>query len=311
MSENLPLFSMLNMVEQGWDDEMSRLNGQERRNMEGFVEFLRRVESGEIELESKKPAVESPGTCGFESFSWDSVRERFAVGTPCVGKVTNVVDFGVFVEVLPGLSGLIHRSHINCGGRDNPYEFFSPGQIVDLLVSDIDDTKRHISFAYDASVGRMDNLLAMKKADVLVDADYILGALDLGFTGIVCLIMEVLSQHGIKAKLCLPRDVRPRMEKINDKTGLQFLEFLKTNKRDSFVVPQDGEDYSDALFRYANAGGLHIISRRFFREKAKKNPWLLNCTSGKRRLHPCMWSEKGVALPTVGLALSYGTQGGK
>lgn len=279
--------------------------------MEGFVEFLRRVESGEFERKVETPPAKPLEQHVAESRSWDSVADRYKVGTHCTGRITNVVDYGAFVEVEKGLSGLIHRSHINCGGRDNPAEFFFPGQSVDLVVDEVDSEKKRLSFAYDAGVGNEQNLAQAKSAGVLVDTQSLIGVLGFHFTGVICLLMEMLGQAGVEAKLFLPRDIRQQMEQTKDEKGLQFLQFLKTNKREAIVLPHDGEDYDEALVRLAGLSNIHIVSRRLLNDKTADCPWVRDCTSGKRRIHPCVWSVQGAKLPTLGLAMGYQTKGAR
>lgn len=279
--------------------------------MEGFVEFLRRIESGEFEKNVDAPSAKPSGMRTVESLSWDSVVARYRIGTHCTGRITNVVDYGAFVEVEKGLSGLVHRSRINCGGRDNPVEFFFPGQSVDLVVGEVDSEKKRLNFAYDAGVGNEQNLAQAKSAGVLVDTQSLIGVLGFHFTGVICLLMEMLGQAGVEAKLFLPRDIRQQMERTKDEKGLQFLQFLKVNKREAIVFPRDGENYDESLVRLADLSNIHIVSRRLLNDKAADCPWVRDCTSGKRRIHPCVWNAQGAKLPTLGLAMGYQTKGAR
>jgi len=79
---------------------------------------------------------------------WDSVDEQFAAGDKVEGKVTRLADFGAFVEIAPGIEGLIHVSEMSHTRRvAKPGDVVSPGEVVTVAVKDIDLGKRRISLS--------------------------------------------------------------------------------------------------------------------------------------------------------------------
>jgi len=79
---------------------------------------------------------------------WDSVSERFSDGQKLKGKVTRLAKFGAFVELEPGIEGLVHISEMSYLKRVNdPSEVVKPGDIVDVMIKEIDGENRKISLS--------------------------------------------------------------------------------------------------------------------------------------------------------------------
>jgi small subunit ribosomal protein S1 len=77
---------------------------------------------------------------------WLLVEEKYEVGSTIEGKVRNITDYGVFVELEPGIDGMIHISDISWLKKVNhPSEFFKKGQSIQAKVLSIDQTNRKIS----------------------------------------------------------------------------------------------------------------------------------------------------------------------
>jgi small subunit ribosomal protein S1 len=83
---------------------------------------------------------------------WQDVAERFPAGARVRGTVTRLQPFGAFVEIEPGLEGLVHVSELGAGRRiSHPHEVVNPGDAVEATVLAVDPTKRRISLSLDAS----------------------------------------------------------------------------------------------------------------------------------------------------------------
>ena len=78
---------------------------------------------------------------------WESVPEKYPVGSTVTGKVSNVTDFGVFVELEPGVEGLIHVSEISDKKIKTPVGMFEPGQEVTAKVVKVDPQARRIGLS--------------------------------------------------------------------------------------------------------------------------------------------------------------------
>jgi small subunit ribosomal protein S1 len=81
---------------------------------------------------------------------WTDVPTRFPVGTRVAGTVTRLQSFGAFVELAPGIEGLVHVSELGADRRvAHPQEVVSPGQRVEALVLALDLEKKRISLSLD------------------------------------------------------------------------------------------------------------------------------------------------------------------
>jgi len=78
---------------------------------------------------------------------WQSAPEKYPVGSKVTGKVTNVTDFGVFVELEEGLEGLIHVSEIGPGKVKTPVGKFEVGQEVTAKVINVSPQDRRIGLS--------------------------------------------------------------------------------------------------------------------------------------------------------------------
>src|ERR1043165_7816007 len=82
----------------------------------------------------------------FEADPWSDVEERFAPGTPFTGKIVRSTDFGFFVEVLPGLDGLVHVSQLRLGEKANDPSV-AIGETVSGWVREVDASKKRLSLS--------------------------------------------------------------------------------------------------------------------------------------------------------------------
>ena len=78
---------------------------------------------------------------------WQQVLDSYAVGDIVEGKVTKVVTFGAFVEILPGVEGLVHISELASYHVENPREVVSQGDAVSARVIEMDTDRRRLSLS--------------------------------------------------------------------------------------------------------------------------------------------------------------------
>jgi len=77
---------------------------------------------------------------------WDGVAAKYPVGAKLSGRVTNITDYGAFVELEDGVEGLIHVSEMSWTKKNvHPGKIISSSQEVDVMVLDVDADKRRIS----------------------------------------------------------------------------------------------------------------------------------------------------------------------
>jgi small subunit ribosomal protein S1 len=78
---------------------------------------------------------------------WRRVLDEYKPGDALEGKVTKVVAFGAFVEIVPGVEGLVHISELAEHHVENPSEVVSPGDQVWVRILEIDESRRRISLS--------------------------------------------------------------------------------------------------------------------------------------------------------------------
>lgn len=77
---------------------------------------------------------------------WVDIMHRYPIGTRLVGKVTNITDYGCFVEVEEGVEGLVHVSEMDWTNKNiHPTKVVQLGMDVEVMVLDIDEERRRIS----------------------------------------------------------------------------------------------------------------------------------------------------------------------
>jgi len=88
----------------------------------------------------------SLGMKQLEADPWDGVEAKYPVSTKFTGRVTNITDYGAFVELEPGIEGLVHVSEMSWTKKNvHPGKIVSTSQEVEVMVLDVDPTKRRIS----------------------------------------------------------------------------------------------------------------------------------------------------------------------
>ncbi len=88
----------------------------------------------------------SLGMKQLEADPWDGVTAKYPPGAKMSGRVTNITDYGAFVELEPGVEGLVHVSEMSWTKKNvHPGKIVSTSQEVEVMVLDVDSSKRRIS----------------------------------------------------------------------------------------------------------------------------------------------------------------------
>ncbi|HHO77329.1 MAG TPA: 30S ribosomal protein S1 [Deltaproteobacteria bacterium] len=105
-----------------------------------IMDILTDEKTGEKKLSlSMKQTGEDP---------WESITGRLKTGDKIRGRVTRCMDYGCFVEIEPGIEGLVHISEMSYTRRVNkPQDIVSAGDTVDIMVKEIDPEKKRISLS--------------------------------------------------------------------------------------------------------------------------------------------------------------------
>jgi small subunit ribosomal protein S1 len=99
-----------------------------------------------IDHDGKKISL---GMKQLEPDPWQGISDRYPPGTVMRGKVRNITNFGVFVEIEPGIDGLVHISDLSWTKKiRHPAEMVKKGQEMDVVILNIDEDQRRISLGH-------------------------------------------------------------------------------------------------------------------------------------------------------------------
>jgi small subunit ribosomal protein S1 len=137
------------------------------------LEIGQQVKVKVLDIDRERQRI-SLGLKQTQSDPWQQVLETYHEGDEVEGKVTKVVTFGAFVEILPGVEGLVHISELAQHHVENPREVVSQGDEVKAKIIEVDGERRRLSL----SLKRVEGGGVVARAD---DAEPIEGtpALDL------------------------------------------------------------------------------------------------------------------------------------
>jgi small subunit ribosomal protein S1 len=98
----------------------------------------------EVDPDSERISLSIKAT---QAGPWDAVKESLKVGAEIEGKVTRIVNFGAFVEIQPGVEGLVHISQLSTDRVSKVNDVLKEGQTVTAKVTDADFSKKRISLS--------------------------------------------------------------------------------------------------------------------------------------------------------------------
>ena len=95
----------------------------------------------------------SLGMKQLEADPWEAASQKYPVGAKFTGRVTNITDYGAFVELEPGIEGLVHVSEMSWTKKNvHPGKIVSTSQEIEVMVLDVDEQKRRISLGLKQTV---------------------------------------------------------------------------------------------------------------------------------------------------------------
>ena len=81
-----------------------------------------------------------------EKNPWEQIEEKFKVGDKIKGTISNITDFGIFIQLIPGVDGLVHISDLSWTEHiDHPSNLYKRGQAVEAVILSIDTASKKIS----------------------------------------------------------------------------------------------------------------------------------------------------------------------
>jgi len=115
----------------------------------------------------------SLGMKQLQSDPWTEIGAKYPVGARFSGRVTNITDYGAFVELEPGIEGLIHVSEMSWTKKNvHPGKILSTSQEVEVQVLEVDTAKRRISLGLKQTMGNpWENFLANHPVGSVVEGE--------------------------------------------------------------------------------------------------------------------------------------------
>jgi small subunit ribosomal protein S1 len=110
------------------------------------LEIGQQVKVKVLDIDRERQRI-SLGLKQTQSDPWQQVLEAYNEGDVVEGRVTKVVTFGAFVEILPGVEGLVHISELAQHHVENPREVVQQGQPVNVQILEIDADRRRLSLS--------------------------------------------------------------------------------------------------------------------------------------------------------------------
>jgi len=121
---------------------------QHLRSAQDFLKVGDTVEAKILTLDREDRKM-SLGIKQLKPDPWDTIDEKYAVGTEHEAKVRNFTNFGVFVEIEEGVDGLIHISDLSWTKKvKHPSEFTQIGETINVVVLEIDKENRRLSLGH-------------------------------------------------------------------------------------------------------------------------------------------------------------------
>jgi small subunit ribosomal protein S1 len=111
------------------------------------------IEVRVLKIDPEKRRI-SVGMKQLQSQPWDSVADKYKVGERVRGRVTRVMDFGAFVELEPGVEGMIHVSEMSWVKKvRKPSELVKPGETVEVLILGVNTGEQRMSLGLKQALG--------------------------------------------------------------------------------------------------------------------------------------------------------------
>ena len=132
-------------------------------------------QSVEVQVVRFNPETQriSLGMKQLQADPWEGVAAKYPVGVKLKGRVTNIADYGAFVELEPGIEGLVHVSEMSWTKKNvHPGKIVSTSQEVEIKVLDVDPVKRRVSLGLKQCLDNpWESFAEMYPVDTIVEGD--------------------------------------------------------------------------------------------------------------------------------------------
>ena len=130
---------LVHISEISWSDRITDLHRHYKVGQE--------IEAGVVSIDKENRRM-SLSIRQLEKNPWDTLAEQFTIGQKIHGKITNITDFGIFVQVIRGIDGLVHISDISWTEHiKNPADLYAKDQEIEVMITDINKAKKKISLS--------------------------------------------------------------------------------------------------------------------------------------------------------------------
>ena len=198
---------------------------QHLRNPQDFIKQGDTVKAVILSID-KEDRKMSLGMKQLTQDPWITIREKFPVGTRLSGRVRNLTNFGLFVELGEGVDGLVHVSDLSWTKKINhPSEFVKKDQMLDVIVLEIDTEARRLSLGHKQLEENPWDTFATIFFENSVHQGTIVSVDDKG--GMVQFAYGV--EAFVPKKQMLQADNKSL--KVEDKADFKIIEFNKENRR--------------------------------------------------------------------------------
>lgn len=124
---------------------ISDMSWKQIRSPEEILKPGQDIETLVLKVDSSAGRI-SLGLKQLESNPWDAVESKYPVGTIITGKITALIEYGAFVELEPGIEGMVHVSEISWTRRvEHPSEVLTVGQEIQVKILSIDKSNQRIA----------------------------------------------------------------------------------------------------------------------------------------------------------------------
>lgn len=129
---------MIHVSEMSWTKKI--------KNPSSLVNVGDEVEVAVLQIDKEAKRI-SLGLKQIEEDPWETIKENLEVGDVIQGIIKNITEFGVFVEVLPEVDGLVHISDLSWKRVAHPSEIFKKGDVVEAKITNLDHVNKRISLS--------------------------------------------------------------------------------------------------------------------------------------------------------------------
>lgn len=128
---------LIHISEISWTDRISNLADKYKVGQE--------IEALVVSLDKDNRRM-SLSVKQLEKNPWDAIKEQFNIGDKVKGIISNITDFGIFVQLLPGVDGLVHISDLSWTEHiDHPADVYKKGDSIEAVILSIDKDNKKIS----------------------------------------------------------------------------------------------------------------------------------------------------------------------